>query len=89
VHRFGKTMLGSGQSGYLSWSLDRRTGEVRFDLVPDGVDAFYPVMLHAAGGGLAGEGRSLFGNQEPFPPPDLVFADRRGKADPATCTRMR
>ena len=87
VHRFGKTMLGSRQPGYLAWSLDRRTGEVRFDLVPDGIDAFYPVTLYAVRGGLAGQGRSLFSNdQEPLLPPDLVFADRRGKADPAMCT---
>jgi hypothetical protein len=89
VHRFGKTMLGSRQPGYLAWSLDPRTGEVRFDLVPDGVDAFYPVTLHAVGDGLAGEGRSVFSDQEPLPPPDIVFADRRGNADPAACAACR
>jgi hypothetical protein len=89
LHRFGKTMLGSRQPGYLAWSLDPLTGEVRFDLVPDRVDAFYPVTLHAARDGLAGEGRSVFDDQAPAPPPDIVFADRRGKADPATCDRLQ
>jgi hypothetical protein len=88
VHRFGKTMLGSRQPGYVAWSADGRTGQVRFDLVPDRVDAFYPVTLSVVRDGLAGEGRSVFDDQEPSPTPDLVFAYRRGEADPAMCVRL-
>lgn len=86
VHRRGRTMLGGPRTGVTAWSTDRRTGEVRFDLVPDGIDAFYPVVLHAVPGGMTGEGRSVYANDPGWSAPvDLVVADRRGDAEPSMC----
>lgn len=86
VHRRGRTMLGGPRSGDTARSMDSRTGEIRYDLVPDGVDAFYPVVMHAVPGGMTGEGRSVYANDPGFSAPvDVVIADRRGNADPSAC----
>ena len=87
VRRRGRTMLGGPRRGYVAWSVDGQSGAVRFELVPDGVDAFYPVFLHASPQGMVGEGRSVYSN-DPGPPlpADLVLAERREEADPSMCS---
>jgi hypothetical protein len=82
----GRSMLARTGPGYTAWSIEPGSGVLRFDLVPDGIDAFYPVELRAAAGGYVGQGRSVYANEPgTIMPVDLVTIERIGDATPAMC----
>lgn len=82
----GRSMLARTGPGYTAWSIESGSGVLRFDLVPDGIDAFYPVKLRATAGGYSGQGQSVYAN-EPGAAMlmDHVTIERIGDASPAMC----
>lgn len=86
----GRSMLARTGPGYTAWSIEPGSGVLRFDLVPDGIDAFYPVELRAAAGGYVGQGRSVYANEPgTITPVDHVTIERIGDATPAMCANRK
>lgn len=86
LKRHGRSMLARTGPGYTAWSIEPGSGVLRFNLVPDGIDAFYPVELRGAAGGYVGQGRSVYANEPgTIMPVDHVTIARIGDAKPAMC----